>query len=144
MSASCSKLLHESVMYKSLLFYNVIHMSTPRTMADTHMTVSQSQPRLEKVNVNEIMEKMASKKDVYNFLTIECEAYLPKLDSINMFFLKQITRGMKEVSGLISHGAVHQAISGEGGRGATDRGSHGRGLPVTCAQEASAAAIPAR
>lgn len=63
-------------------------MSTPRTMGDTHMPLAQSQPRLEKVNVNEIMEKMASKKDVYNFLTIECEAYLPKLDSINMFFLK--------------------------------------------------------
>lgn len=93
-------------------------------MADTHMTLSQSQPRLEKVNVNEIMEKMASKKDVYNFLTIECEAYLPKLDSINMFFLKQITRGMKEVSGLLSHCAVHQAVSGEGGSSAPDRGPH--------------------
>ena len=140
---SCGKLLLASVMYKSLVYYNVIHMSTPRTMADTHMTVSQSQPRLEKVNVNEIMEKMASKKDVYNFLTIECEAYLPKLDSINMFFLKQITRGMKEVSCLISQCVVHQALCGEGGRSATDRRSHRRGLPVACAQEACAAAIPA-
>ena len=108
------------------------------------MTVSQSQPRLEKVNVNEIMEKMASQKDVYNFLTIECEAYLPKLDSINMFFLKQITRGMKDVSRFLTHCAVHQALCGEGGRGATDRGSHGRGLPVACAQEARAAAVPTR
>jgi len=49
--------------------------------------------------VNEILEKMASKKDVYNFLSIECEAYLPKLDTINIFFLKQITRGNKEVRG---------------------------------------------
>ena len=62
----------------------------------------QQPPRLEKVNVNEILEKMASKKDVYNFLSIECEAYLPKLDTINIFFLKQITRGNKEVRG--SHG----------------------------------------
>ena len=56
-----------------------------------------SQPRLEQVNVNDIMEKMASKRDVYNFLTIECEAYLPKVDTVNIFFLKQITRGAKEV-----------------------------------------------
>ena len=58
----------------------------------------QQPPRLEKVNVNEILEKMASKRDVYNFLSIECEAYLPKLETINIFFLKQITRGTKEVS----------------------------------------------
>ena len=57
------------------------------------------QPRLEQVNVNDIMEKMASKRDVYNFLTIECEAYLPKVDTVNIFFLKQITRGAKEVRG---------------------------------------------
>ena len=43
------------------------------------------------------MEKIASKRDVYNFLTIECEAYLPKVDTVNIFFLKQITRGAKEV-----------------------------------------------
>lgn len=47
--------------------------------------------------MNEIMEKIASKRDVYNFLTIECEAYLPKVDTVNIFFLKQITRGAKEV-----------------------------------------------
>jgi len=50
---------------------------------------------------------MASKKDVYNFLSIECEAYLPKLETINIFFLKQITRGTKEVSQPVSHALVH-------------------------------------
>ena len=60
------------------------------------------QPRLEQVNVNDIMEKMASKRDVYNFLTIECEAYLPKVDTVNIFFLKQITRGAKEVRNFIN------------------------------------------
>ena len=67
----------------------------------------QQPPRLEKVNVNEILEKMASKRDVYNFLSIECEAYLPKLETINIFFLKQITRGNKEVTELMSHAVVH-------------------------------------
>ena len=50
---------------------------------------------MEQVNIKEVMEKMASKKDVHNFLTQECEAYLPKLDTVNIFFLKQITRGAK-------------------------------------------------
>jgi len=63
-------------------------------------------PRLAQVNVNEVMEKMASKRDVYNFLTLECEAYLPKVDTVNIFFLKQITRGTKDVSPLPPHPLV--------------------------------------
>ena len=55
-------------------------------------------PKLEQVNIHELMEKVTSKRDVYNFLTQECEAYLPKMDTINIFFLKQITRGAKDVS----------------------------------------------
>ena len=70
---------------------------------------------MEQVNINEVMEKMASKKDVHNFLTQECEAYLPKLDTVNIFFLKQITRGAKEVSTILTHLAVCKAISREGG-----------------------------
>ena len=49
------------------------------------------------MNVRLLMEKLQSKKDVYNFLMQECEAYLPKMDTVNMFFLKQITSGKKEV-----------------------------------------------
>ena len=57
------------------------------------MAQHQQQLRLEQVNVRELMEKVSSKKDVYNFLSQECEAYLPKMDTVNIFFLKQITRG---------------------------------------------------
>ena len=49
------------------------------------------------MNVHEVTEKMQSKKEVYNFLSQECEAYLPKLDSVNIYFLKQIVTGKKEV-----------------------------------------------
>lgn len=62
------------------------------------MQQSPQQLRLEQVNINELMEKIASKRDVYNFLAQECEAYLPKMDTVNIFFLKQITRGAKDVS----------------------------------------------
>ena len=53
---------------------------------------------MEQVNVRQLMEKMKSKKDVFTFLTQECEAYLPKIDTINMYFLKKITSAKKEVS----------------------------------------------
>ena len=86
-------------------------------------------PRLAQVNVNEVMEKMASKRDVYNFLTLECEAYLPKVDTVNIFFLKQITRGIKDVSPLPHHPLVREALRREGGSSASDRGPHGGGLP---------------
>jgi hypothetical protein len=45
-----------------------------------------------------VVEKASSKKEIYNFLALECEAYLPKIDSVNIFFLKDIMRAQKEVS----------------------------------------------
>jgi hypothetical protein len=62
------------------------------------MNVYPPQQQLAKVNIHEILEKFQSKKELYNFLALECEAYLPKMDSINIFFLKQVIRGEKEVS----------------------------------------------
>jgi hypothetical protein len=43
------------------------------------------------------MEKCQSKKEIYNFLALDCKAYLPKIESINIYFLRQIIRGEKEV-----------------------------------------------
>lgn len=60
------------------------------------------------------MEKVQSKRDVYNFLAQECEAYLPKMDTVNIFFLKQITRGKKDVSILNTNILVCKAVSIKG------------------------------
>jgi hypothetical protein len=84
---------------------------------------NQPQARLEPVNIHEVMEKMQSKRDVYNFLTHECEAYLPKLDTVNMHFLKQVTRGAKDVSTSLTNPLVCQALSSQGGSSTIDRGS---------------------
>lgn len=46
------------------------------------------QIQLQRINIHEMLEKFQSKKEVYNFLTIECEAFLPKVDTINVYFLK--------------------------------------------------------
>ena len=49
-----------------------------------------AQPRdgLVRVNVHEIEQKCRSKREIYNFLTIDCDAYLPKKGTVNIFFLK--------------------------------------------------------
>jgi hypothetical protein len=52
---------------------------------------------LSRVNVNELSAKMKSKKELYNFLLQDCQAYLPPLHSTNVYFLKQIMKGEKEV-----------------------------------------------
>lgn len=62
------------------------------------MNANQPQNRSQRVNINELIEKVQSKKELYNFLIQDCEAYLPKLDTVNIFFLKAITRGSKDVS----------------------------------------------
>ena len=64
-------------------------------IAITHHTLGFWGFRLEQVNINEVMEKMASKKDLHNFLTQECEAYLPKLDTVNIFFLSRLPEVLK-------------------------------------------------
>ena len=47
---------------------------------------------------------MKSKKELYNFLLQDCQAYLPPMDATNVYFLKQIMRGAKEV------GALHNLL----------------------------------
>lgn len=44
--------------------------------------------QLRQVNVHELREHCQSKKEIYNFLSLDCEAYLPKVDTINAYFLK--------------------------------------------------------
>ena len=40
---------------------------------------------------------MKSKKELYNFLLLDCQAYMPPIDSTNVYFLKQIMLGANEV-----------------------------------------------
>jgi hypothetical protein len=60
------------------------------------------------INVNELSSKMKSKKELYNFLLQDCQAYLPPLASTNVYFLKQVMRGTKDVRARIpnNHFAV--------------------------------------
>ena len=55
---------------------------------------------LQGVNVNQLNAKMKSKKELYNFLLQDCQAYLPPVDATNVHFLKQVMRGGKEVGAL--------------------------------------------
>jgi hypothetical protein len=41
---------------------------------------------------------MKSKKELYNFLLQDSQAYLPPMESTNVYFLKQVMRGTKDVS----------------------------------------------
>ena len=40
--------------------------------------------------------KYKSKREVYNFLTIECHAYLPPYDTLTIYFLKDLISGAKK------------------------------------------------
>ena len=40
---------------------------------------------------------MKSKKELYNFLLHDCQAYLPPMDATNVYFLKQIMLVGKKV-----------------------------------------------
>ena len=52
---------------------------------------------MQQVNIRQVMEKFQSKKELYDFLTQECHAHLPKIGSTNVYFYKEVARGKKEV-----------------------------------------------
>jgi len=54
--------------------------------------------QLQQINVHAMSSKMKSKKELYNFLLQDCQAYLPPLASTNVYYLKSIMRGSKDVS----------------------------------------------
>ena len=45
---------------------------------------------LQGVNVNHLNAKMTYKKELYNYLLQDCQAYLPPMDGTNVYFLKQV------------------------------------------------------
>ncbi len=55
------------------------------------------QNNLSRVSISELTSKMKSKKELYNFLLQDCQAYLPPMHSTNVYFLKQIMKAEKEV-----------------------------------------------
>ena len=40
--------------------------------------------------------KYKSKREVYNFLTIDCHAYLPPYENLTIYFLKDLVSGAKK------------------------------------------------
>ena len=49
-----------------------------------------------KITTQQFSAKFRSKKEVYYFLTYECNAYLPSYKTISIYFLKDLIRGKKK------------------------------------------------
>ena len=47
--------------------------------------------------------KFRSKKEVWNFLSIEVGAYLPPYENVTIYHLKELISGTKKVRNLICH-----------------------------------------
>jgi hypothetical protein len=47
------------------------------------------------VNVNEFRAKFKSKLECYNFLSIQCECYLPDYETVTIYHLKDLISGKK-------------------------------------------------
>ena len=49
------------------------------------------------MSISQIEAKLKSKKELYQFLVQDCSAYLPPIQSTNVYFFKAIMRGTKDV-----------------------------------------------
>ena len=87
------------------------------------------------------MECFRSKKELYDFLSQDCKAYLPKIDTTNVYFYKQVARGTKEVSLPLPMAVVYQERLGQTCRSTPDWRPHLWRLPVVCKGKASPAQV---
>jgi hypothetical protein len=42
------------------------------------------------------MAKFRTKREVYNFLILDCKAYLPAYDTVTIYFMREIIMGQKK------------------------------------------------
>ena len=48
------------------------------------------------VNVNSFSAKYRSKREIYTFLTVDGEVYLPPFETVTVYFCKDIVEGSKK------------------------------------------------
>ena len=52
--------------------------------------------RMSKVSAKEFASKFKSKREVYNFLTLDVKAFLPPYENVTIYFLKDLLSGTKK------------------------------------------------
>ena len=60
-----------------------------------------NQRQLSKVSIHDLSSRFKSKREMHTFLSNDGHAYLPKLESINIEFMKAVITGRKEVRALL-------------------------------------------
>ena len=67
-------------------------------MPDQNMNqqINQNVRARQQVTALAFASKYKSKREVYNFLTVECRAYLPSYDTLTIYFLKDLVNGTKK------------------------------------------------
>ena len=50
----------------------------------------------QQITAMQFASKYKSKREVYNFLTVDCHAYLPPYDNLTIYFLKDLVSGTKK------------------------------------------------
>ena len=76
-----------------------------------------------KLNVNQLKSTFRTKNELYRFLSMDGKAFLPNVDSTNVYFLKDIFSGKKKVrSSVPLQQVVHQERGRQSVQRATDRG----------------------
>ena len=54
------------------------------------------------ITAAEFAAKAKSKREVYTLLVVDCKAYLPHIDTITIYFLKELASGQKRCKYLIA------------------------------------------
>ena len=53
-------------------------------------------PQTVRMTAKEFAAKFSTKRECFNFLTLDCQAYLPHLSTVTIYFLKDLFRSKKK------------------------------------------------
>ena len=48
------------------------------------------------INVKEIAAKFRTKREIYNFLILDCKIYLPAYETVTIYFMRELIMGLKK------------------------------------------------
>jgi hypothetical protein len=97
------------------------------SLALTHYAADESKLTFISYQRHLVGKQFQIEKELYNFMVQDCQAFLPPLASTNVYFLRQVMRGEKEVCSSIDDSSflkAYQAPNGYGVSCPSHRGTH--------------------
>jgi hypothetical protein len=84
---SISKIRAKVAVFPQILYNLILNISSPLQMQNNQIPAGP--PNKQQITSAEFAAKFKSKREVYTFLAVDAKAYLPAIDTVTIYFLKE-------------------------------------------------------